>query len=150
MIPILVIALAISTAVVMAGDEETPDSSTPQVAALVFRLEKNKPSADLAAVVAKVRRTTEDKNVLFVDVNLTTRGSRHQAKLLLNVLGLNPVWKANTKSAGRLILVDLDTGEPIKVLSANDGESAIADAIADALESVGDAEEDEGAEDDMK
>ncbi|MHC4957240.1 MAG: hypothetical protein ACYTGN_02610 [Planctomycetota bacterium] len=147
-LPITAIALAaVSAAAVVAGDKETPDDSMPRIAAVVIKAEKNKPSADLVALVAKVRRTCEHEDVLFVDVDVSTRGTRHQGKLLLNVLGLNPIWKAHAKKAGRLVLVEINSGEIIKMLSASDGESAIKAAIAEALEPVGEPEDDPEEED---
>jgi phosphopantothenoylcysteine synthetase/decarboxylase len=78
-----------------------------------------------------------------VTADVSTRVSRHQAKLLLNVLGLGEIWRKNSKTPDRCVIVNVDTGEVVKALSSKDNEKDFADAIAKSFAE----DEDEGMDD---
>jgi hypothetical protein len=60
------------------------------------------------------------------------------------VLGLGEVWRKNSKSPDRCVIVNVDTGDVVKSLSSKDSEKDVADAIAKSFEQ----DEDEGTEED--
>jgi len=140
----LALALGAAVTVVVAQDNETPDDSYPRTVVVTFRTDGHKACKDLEAKVAKVRAQFEDKDVLFVTADLTSRASRHQAKLLLNALSLGEIWRKNSKSPDRCVLVGADTGEVLKSLTSKDSEKDLTEAIKKSLQE----DEDEGMEED--
>jgi len=135
------VAIALGWAAVAgAGDTETPDDSLPKILAISVTA-KDKDSETLEKnCVAKLRAAYAGKNVLFLNVDISSMESRHQAKLLLNTLGLGDVWKAHGKSAGQLHLVDPFTNAVVKSFTAKDDDTKVRGDLDKAVSS----DEDEG------
>ena len=105
-----------------AGDEkakETPDDSTPTV--VVVRIAKTG-HADSEKVGKSVGQPLRDsyaaKDVLFLEVDVTSRESRHQAKLLLNSLELGTIWAKHGQKPGSIVVFDVMEGEIALVADA--------------------------------
>lgn len=137
-----------ATAFVIADDKkaETPDDSYPRVLVINFHANGNAACKALEPKLAKLRPTFEDKEVLFVTVDLSSRSSRHQTKLLLNVLGLGTVSKAYATKPGHVVLIDVSTSDTIKAFDSAVEPAAIEAALNKALTPP--KEEDEEPEDD--
>lgn len=106
--------LAVVAAVGVAADEETPDESMPRFIAVKFHADSCAKCKEMdGKYLTKLRAEFADKDILFLTADLTSRGSRHQAKLLLNSLNLDGLWAKYGKSSGNFIVVDVDTGDQV-------------------------------------
>jgi len=112
--------LMIVATALQAGDEkETPEDSTPSVVVVRFAKSGHTDSDSVGKSVAKpLRDAYAAKDVLFVDVDVSSRESRHQAKLLLNALDLGSVWTKHGKKPGTLVVFDVMEGDIALVADA--------------------------------
>ncbi|MHC4939017.1 MAG: hypothetical protein ACYTHK_08615 [Planctomycetota bacterium] len=91
---------------------ETWDGSVPTLFALTFLKSGHADSAKLESTLAELRKGYEEKDILFLRIDVSTRASRHQSKLLLNALAIeSDVWKTAFAAPGVFKIVDADTGE---------------------------------------
>jgi hypothetical protein len=110
--PLLLAGLALVTAAGHAQDKETRDDSFPECLVIAFRAEKHAGSQELETkVIPTLRATFQEKDVLFLTVDLTSSGTRHQGKLLLNLLDQGEHWKSFKKTPGVLAIVDAFSGQ---------------------------------------
>ena len=143
---LLVGALLVSP--VLAGDEKVDESATPRIVCIAFTKSGDAASGKLeAAFLAKMRTTYAAHNVLFLTADVTSAATTHQARLLLNALGLSEVWTANTKKPGRVVLVDGEWSTVRTTLTATTTETEAKKAFDAALkpqetDEEGDDEED--------
>ena len=144
-LPLLGVAFGLIAVIGLAQDKETPDHSRPVVIAVAVHSDVAKADcAKLEGNLKIVRKEFEDKNVLFLRIDVSTRGERHQSKMLLNSLGLDNVWSKHGRMAGKLFLVDPVSGDVVKTIAPNDDAKKIAGALN---ESLSDTEADEAEED---
>jgi len=130
-----VLACALVATLSLAQDDSSDDDCQPKLFAVSFVTTGHAGSKELEAKLARVRTDYAGRDVLFLTADLTTPGSRHQAKLLLNSLGLGrELWGANAKSAGRLCVVSVDTGSVVKTLTGKDDLAGALDAALKADE----------------
>jgi len=105
----------------LAGDGETADDSLPRLIAVNFHSDSAKESKEIdSKFLAKVRSDMADKDILFVTADVTSRGSRHQAKMLLNSLGLQEIWKKYSATPGKVVVVDVDMEGSVLTFGAGD------------------------------
>ncbi|MHC4953164.1 MAG: hypothetical protein ACYTGZ_04685 [Planctomycetota bacterium] len=135
---LLVVVAAFGIAQATEGEKpkqsDTWDGSVPKVILIGFVKADDAGSAKLEKTIAGLRRLYEDKDVLFVRVDATSRGSRHQAKLLLNSLSVaRDLWSAGFKSPGTVVLVDPDIGESVAKFDHKKDSAAIKKALDKAL-----------------
>ncbi len=146
--------LAVVAAVGVADDDETPDDSLPRFIAVKFHADTSPACKEMdAKYLAKIRTEFADKDILFLTADVTSRGSRHQAKMLLNALGLDRVWQKYGKSSGKLVVLDVDDGEEVYSCGASEDAGKVRKTIEDLLKGGGEEgcepmEDEEGFEDD--
>jgi hypothetical protein len=119
--PALLAGFALAAAVALAQEKETPDDSFPECLVITFRADKHEGSQIVETkVVPKLRETFGGKNVLFLTVDLTSRESRHQGKLLLNVVDKAECWENFGKTPGVVAIVDAFSGLPVTKIRNKD------------------------------
>jgi hypothetical protein len=110
-LPLLLAGLALVTASGRAQDKETREDSFPECLVITFRADKHAGSQELEAkVIPNLRETFQERDVLFLTVDLTSSGTRHQGKLLLNLLDQGEHWKSFKKTPGVVAIVDAFSG----------------------------------------
>lgn len=143
---VLIVAAALH-----AGDEkktETPDDSTASVIVVRFHKSGHADSESLwKSVVAPLREAFLDKDVLFVDADVSSRESRHQAKLLLNSLDLGGLWKKYGSKPGTAVILDVSEGEAALVADSKTALDKAKKAVSSVLDK-GSEDEEEMPEDD--
>lgn len=139
--------LAVAAAVGVAADDETPDESMPRLIAVKFHADGCAKCKEMdGKYLAKLKTELADQDVLFLTADLTSRGSRHQSKLLLNTLNMDGLWAKYGKSSGTLVIVDLDTGDEAYAFGAKDDFAKVRKAVAELLSGG----EDEGGDEPME
>ena len=141
-----VFAIAVFAPSVRAGDEKVDESATPQLYCVTFVRSGDAASGKLdAAFLNRMKQTHAAKNVLFVTADISSPTSSHQARLMLNALGLTDVWTANAKKPGHVVLVDAEWGTVRATLGAKTTEAEATKAFDAALKPA--PEEDGDSED---
>lgn len=113
------IPFALVAAAALAQDEEAGEIAAPQILAFTVS-DGSVQSKELESAVGKVRGAYDEKPVLFLTINLASKGSRNQAEMLFFSLGLNPIWEECKKTPAQLVLVNLDTASVLERLGAKD------------------------------
>jgi len=129
---------------------ETPDDSLPS--AIVVRISKagDADSDKVANAVAQpLRAAFAGKDVLFLDVDVTTKETRHQAKLLLNSLDLGSIWKKHGTKPGTLVVYDVSEGSIAETADAKSSVDKAKKAVEGILAKASSGDEEEGAEEEM-
>lgn len=112
----------------LAEDGDTPDDSVARVYCVAFTKTGDAASQSIEkAWLGKIRTEFADKNVLFITADLTSKGSRHQAKLLLNGLGLEDLWRSYASKPGTVVAAEAEWG---RVLGAMTSKTTPAEARA--------------------
>ncbi|MHC4849386.1 MAG: hypothetical protein ACYTEG_13145 [Planctomycetota bacterium] len=136
-----------------AAKPDTWDGSVPKGLALTFVKAGHADSVKLEKTISELRGAYEDKDILFLRIDVSTRATRHQSKLLLNALSIeSDVWKPAFAKPGVFKIVDEDSGE----VQASFDHKSSAKEIRKALdveiappEEIEEEEEPEGDEDGM-
>ncbi len=81
--------------------------------------------------VAKARGKADldNKDVLFVKLDLTNAATRHQSSLMASALGLGEFYKTNAGKTGFVLLVNAKNGEVVGKLTKEHDANAIIAAI---------------------
>jgi len=78
---------------------------------------------------ARGKADLDNKNVLFVTLDLTNATTRHQSSLLASALGLAETYKTNDGKTGFVLLVNAQTGDVVGKLTKEQNSNAIVAAI---------------------
>jgi len=144
--------LMVVAAALYAGDEktaETPDNSTASVVVVRFGKSGHAESeALMKSVVTPLRDGFLEKDVLFLDVDLSSRGSRHQAKMLLNALDMASVWKKFGSKPGTAVIIDVMEGETALEADSKTSLDKAKKAVSSILDKQSGGDEEEMPEDD--
>ena len=117
----LVLAVAVLLFVVRRPAVANPAlTGMPRIVAVQFHADWCKPSREISPRVDDLRMRYGDDGVLFVEVDLTTEQTRHQAGYLMTALGLDEVWKQQNGRTGELLLVDRIEGRVLTTLDHQD------------------------------
>lgn len=136
--------LAVVAAVGVAADKETPDESMPRFIAVKFHADTCAKCKEMdGKYLTKLRAEFADQDILFLTADLTSRGSRHQSKLLLNSLNLDGLWAKYGKSSGNLIVLNVDTGDQVHAFGAKDDLATVKKALGETLSGGGDDADEE-------
>lgn len=85
---------------------------------------------------ARGKGDLDNKNVLFVKLDLTDATSRHQSKLMANALGLGKFFKENNNKTGFILLVNAANGEMLGKITKEQSDADIAKMINEKLAAV--------------
>jgi len=149
----LIGALLVTSAVT--ADEKIDDSATPRLICISFMKTGDAASGQIeSAFLGKMRTDYATQNVLFLQADLSTPATTHQARLLLNALGGHEVWMKNSKKPGTVVLVDGEYGDIRATLTGAskeaDAKKAFEAAMKPQEESDEPGDKDEGGDEEDK
>lgn len=76
-------------------------------------------------IKARGKADLDNKNVLFVKLDLTNAATRHQASLMASALNISDFYKENAGKTGFVLLVNAQTGEIVGKLTKDQDSNAI-------------------------
>jgi hypothetical protein len=127
-----------------AGDEEAGENTLPRVFCIAFLKDGDAGSATVQkGWLKKLETDLAERDVLFLHADLTSAGTRHQARLLMTQIALEGVWRDHANRPGTVALVDAEWGTVKHVLDARTTE-AQARAGIEAMLAPAPAEDDRG------
>lgn len=71
----------------------------------------------------------DNKNVLFIKLNLTDKTTSHQAGLLAATLGIGEFYKSNNGKTGFILLINSSTGETVGKITKDMDAKQISETI---------------------
>lgn len=80
-------------------------------------------------VKARGKADLDNKDVLFVKLDLTNAATRHQSSLMASALGLGEFYKTNAGKTGFVLLVNAKNGEVVGKLTKDHDAGAIVTTI---------------------
>ncbi len=88
--------------------------------------------------VTKARKdaSLDEKDILFVTLDLTDEVTKLQAAKMAAVLGMSDVYESNAGKTGFMLLIDAESGEKLARLTVKLEASDIAKKIEDSIKSV--------------
>ena len=87
-------------------------------------------------IKARGKSDLDNKNVLFVKLDLTDGTKRHQSGLMANALGIGEFYKQNAGKTGFILLVNSSNGETVGKLTKDMDSNAIADKIESSIKAL--------------
>ncbi len=85
---------------------------------------------------ARGQADLDNKNVLFIKLDLTDATTRHQATLMASVLGLEDFYKENNGKTGFVLLVNSKTGETLGKLTKDMDSKQIITMIKEKMDAI--------------
>lgn len=139
------IPLALLAVGALAQEEEEAELAAPDILAFTIT-DGSAPSKEIETAVGKMRGAYEEKAVLFLTVNLATKGGKNQGEMLFFSLGLGPIWEECKKAPAQIVFVKLDTVTVLGKHGAKENLGALLDkCLAGEVEEEGAAgDDDEG------
>jgi hypothetical protein len=117
--------------------EDAADYSYAQVYCVAFTKSGDATSQALEkAWLTKLRDEFADKDVLFLSADMTSRGSKHQAQMLLNALSMENIWRDHGQQPGSAVLVESEWGRFAATLTSKTTLAEARAAIKKALEAA--------------
>jgi len=139
----LLMVPALAIAIGFAEDDDMGEDALAKAIVVHFHAKGNPASKDAETrLLAPARRDYEERAVLFVTVDVTTRASKNQAKLLLNALGLGDAYRAHAGKPGSVVVVDASLGEVVKTFTGKSDLKSLKSAVDDLLAEDEEMEED--------
>lgn len=110
------------------------ESAEPKVVGLMFYADTCGSCKILDPKIEAVKKDYTAKPILFATLDHSNEGSRNQAALLAESLGLGKIYAAQEKASGFLLLINPKSGEVITKLTRDMSEAAIKAAFDKALQ----------------
>jgi len=85
---------------------------------------------------ARADGNLDDKDVLFVKLDLTNDATQHQAAMMAEMLGFSELYKNNAGKTGFMVLIDANSGEKITSITNKHDSASIAARITEAIKSL--------------
>jgi len=125
--------LASLTALLGIHSTQAMDSAQPKVVGLMFYSDTCGSCKILDPKIESVKKDFLSQPILFTTLDHSNEGSKNQAALLADSLGLGKVYSAQEKASGFMLLVKPDSGEVLGKLTRDMSESDIKAAFESAL-----------------
>ena len=87
-------------------------------------------------VKARGKADLDNKNVLFVKLDLTNAATRHQSSLMASALGLDDFYNTNAGKTGFILLVNAQTGDVVGKLTKEHDANAIITTIDEKISAL--------------
>jgi len=115
------------------GSAHAAEAAQPKVVGLMFYSDTCASCKILDPKIQTVKNDYATKPILFATLDHSNDGSKNQAALLADSLGLGKVYSAQEKASGFMLLVNPKTGEVIEKLTRDMTEAEITAAIDKAI-----------------
>jgi len=137
MIKLLQSILAATTIIGLLGltQAQALESAKPEVVGLMFYSDTCGSCKILDPKIESVKKDYTAKPILFATLDHSNEGSKNQAALLAEALGLAEIYAAQEKASGFMLLINPQSGEVITKLTRDMSEADIKAAFDKALQS---------------
>jgi len=137
MIKLLQSILAATTFIGLLGltQAHALETAQPEVVGLMFYSDTCGSCKILDPKIESVKKDYTTKPILFATLDHSNEGSKNQAALLAEALGLNEIYAAQEKASGFMLLINPQSGEVITKLTRDMSEADIKAAFDKALQS---------------
>lgn len=98
--------------------QEPKRAELPQLIALRFHANWCGPCAKLAPSYDALKTAFQDKSVLFLTLDFTDTPERKQSEYLAGTLGLEDIWRDNSMTTGRILIIDRESKKIVSTFSS--------------------------------
>ena len=85
---------------------------------------------------ARENNGLDEKNVLFITLDLTNETTSHQAAMMADVLEITELYESNAGKTGFMVLIDSKTGDPISRITKSLDAESISEQVLEAIKIV--------------